>query len=122
MPAAFTDAVMDGTLDQIATATIGFLCAAQETTYSGANTNKLASQVYSSGDFTKADDTSGRKVTRAAKTGASVVANGTAAWLVLGISASSTIIGSIPLAAGVAVTSGGTVDIGASKVNIQDPT
>lgn len=121
MPAAFSDAVMDGTLDKIAESTIMFLCAAQETTYSGANTNKLAQATLTSGDFTKADDTSGRKVTRAAKNGVPVTANGTAAWLIYGISATSTFIGSVPLASGVAVTSGGTVDIGSHKINIQDP-
>lgn len=122
MPAVFTDAVQDGTLDNIAAATIMFILVNQETTYSAMNSNKLASQVLSGADFTKADDTSGRKVTRSAKTGISVTGNGTAGYIGYGISASSTIIGTVPLAAPVAVTSGGTVDIGAHKMNIQDPT
>jgi len=126
MAALFSDAVLDSFLNAIDAATVMFVLdtsATNNTNYSNmTGTNFLASIAVGATSFTNADDTSGRKSTRGAVTGISVTKSGTAAYIGLGIVASSTFIGVIPLSATVALTSGGTVDVGASKVNIQDPT
>ena len=62
------DLILDAGLDDIALGTIMTVCSAQPTSRTEAtSTYTLADVAMSAGDFTKADDTSGRKLTIAAK-------------------------------------------------------
>lgn len=97
------------------------LCSAEPANYAGIAAVKLAEATMSGGDYTVANgDTSGRKVTIAAKTGVSITASGTATHSVIHDNSSvlllCTTVPSQPL------VSGGTVDIGSWKDEIADPT
>lgn len=73
------DAVLDALLDKVATGTILTICSAQPTTRTEAvTTYKIADVVIDSGDFTKSDGTSGRKVTIATQENVDVDATETA--------------------------------------------
>jgi hypothetical protein len=117
------DAVLDGTLDVLATATLITVCNAQPTTYTeAATTFKLADVVVDSGDFSKANgDTNGRKVTVAAQSAVPIDTTGTATHIAYAISGSSTLLGATTCTSQ-ALTSGGTVDIPAHDIEIADPT
>ncbi|HBK92544.1 MAG TPA: hypothetical protein DDZ68_12830 [Parvularcula sp.] len=96
------------------------LCSANPTTFTEANaTFKLAEVTVGSGDFTLANgDVSGRKITRAAKTGVTVSTAGTAtheAWLDMTNSAI------LKVTDGFSQAISGTVDIGACKYEINNP-
>lgn len=81
------DAVLDAALAKIATATIQTACSAQPTTRTEAvTTYALADVTMTAGDgndYTIADDTSGRKVTTAQKTGVTVDTTGDATHVAL---------------------------------------
>jgi uncharacterized membrane protein len=113
--------VLDAALDKIATATIMTLCSAQPTTRTEAVTTfALASVTMASGDFTKAaGDTSGRKVTMAAKSGISVTASGTATHVAL---CDGTQVLHVTTVTSQAVTSGNTANIAAWKAEFADVT
>ncbi len=123
MAKTLVDAVLDGALDVIATATIVCVCNAEPTTYTQlATTFKLADVVVDSGDFTKANgDTNGRKVTIGAQSAVPIDTSGTATHVGFGISGSSTFLGTTTCTSQ-ALTSGGTVDIPAFDIEITDPT
>jgi hypothetical protein len=73
-------------------------------------------------DFTKANgDTSGRKVTVAAKSGVSVTASGTATHIAIARSTDST-LRYVTTCTSQALTSGNTVNIPAWKIEVADPT
>lgn len=124
MAKAVPDAVLDKTLDEIATATRQIACSAQPTTFTEANaTYALADVTVSSGDFTKANgDTSGRKVTTGAKTGALIDASGTATHIALVRVADSTLL-YVTTCTSQALTANGsnTVNFPAWKVELADP-
>ena len=124
MAKAVPDAVLDKTLDEIATATRQIACSAQPTTFTEANaTYALADVTVSSGDFTKANgDTSGRKVTTGAKTGALIDASGTATHIALVRVADSTLL-YVTTCTSQALTANGTntVNFPAWKVELGDP-
>lgn len=124
MAKAVPDAVLDKTLDEIATATRQIACSAQPTTFTEANaTYALADVTVSSGDFTKANgDTSGRKVTTGAKTGALIDASGTATHVALVRVADSTLL-YVTTCTSQALTANGsnTVNFPAWKVELADP-
>lgn len=124
MAKAIPDAVLDKTLDEIATATRQIACSAQPTTFTEANaTYALADVTVSSGDFTKANgDTSGRKVTTGAKTGALIDASGTATHIALVRVADSTLL-YVTTCTSQALTANGsnTVNFPAWKVELADP-
>jgi len=67
-----------------------------------------------------ADATSGRKITVDAITDGTVTASGTAAFWALTDDSTSALIAAGPLAAGVAVVSGGTFTLTAIAINIPD--
>lgn len=98
------------------------LCSAQPTTFAEANaTYMLGSVTMASGDFTvAAGDTSGRKVTVAAKTGISVTNAGTGNHVALLDVANSKLL-FVTTCAAQAVSSGGTFDIGSWKDEIASP-
>ena len=125
MAKAIPDAILDKTLDEIATATKQVLCSAQPTTYAEANaTYALADIVIDSGDFTKANgDTSGRKVTIGAQTGVLIDTSGTGTHIALIRTADSTLI-YVTTCTSQAVTANGsnTVNMPAWDIELADPT
>jgi hypothetical protein len=125
MAKAIPDAILDKTLDEIATATKQVLCSAQPTTYTEANaTYALADIVIDGSDFTKANgDTSGRKVTIAAQSGVLIDISGTGNHIALIRTADSTLI-YVTTCTSQAVTANGsnTVNFPAWDVEIADPT
>jgi hypothetical protein len=125
MAKAIPDGILDKTLDEIATATRMILCNAQPTTYTEANaTFALSDVTLSGGDFTKANgDTSGRKVTIAAKTGVLIDTSGTGNHIAL-VRVSDTTLIYVTTCTSQAVTANGsnTVNFPAWDVEIADPT
>jgi hypothetical protein len=98
-----------------------YVCSGDPTTRAQAITNALATLTgLTSGSFTgPADgDTSGRKVTKNAESGDGIDANGTAA--VICYCSASALIWKVNLTATQALTSGGSVNVGAHKHEIQD--
>ena len=124
MAKAAPDIIMDGALDVIATGTKAVACSAQPLTYAEANaTYALADVVLAGGDFTKANgDTSGRKVTVAAKSSVLIDASGTATHVALIRTADSTLI-YVTTCTSQALTANGsnTVNFPAWDIEIADP-
>ena len=125
MAKAIPDAILDKTLDEIATATRMVLCNAQPTTYAEANaTFALADVTMGGGDFTKANgDTSGRKVTVAAKSGVLIDTSGTGNHIAL-VRVSDTTLVYVTTCSSQAVTANGsnTVNFPAWDIELADPT
>ena len=122
MAKAAPDAMIDASLDYAAGSTKLVVCSAQPTTYAEANaTYALADVVIDSGDFTKADDTSGRKVTIGAQSAVPIDTTGTATHVAL-IETSGSTLRYVTTCTSQALVSGGTVDVPAWKINIADPT
>ena len=119
------DAVMDGALAVIATATIMGALSAQPSSYSDAFTTKMLSTVVmAGGDFANAQGDAGagtRKVTIGPKSGVSVTNGGTATYVALGISGSSTLLYYTTCTSQV-LTSGNTMTFNAWKVEFGAPT
>lgn len=118
------DAVLDGSLDVVATATKLVVCSAQPTTYTEANsTYALADVVIDSGDFTKANgDTSGRKVTVGAQSSVLIDTSGTATHVALVITASSTLLyGTTCTSQALTANGSNTVNVPAFDIEIADP-
>lgn len=124
MAKAIPDAILDKTLDEIATATKQVLCSAQPTTYTEANaTYALADIVIDGSDFTKANgDTSGRKVTISAQSGVLIDTSGTGTHIALVRTADSTLI-YVTTCTSQAVTANGsnTVNFPAWDIELADP-
>lgn len=125
MAKATPDAVLDKPLDEIATATRQIACSAQPTTFTEANsTYALADVTLASGDFAKADgDTSGRKVTIAAKSSVLIDTSGTASHVALVRVADSTLL-AVTTCTSQALTANGsnTVNFPAWDIEFADPT
>lgn len=116
------DAMIDAALDYVAGCDKMVACSAEPTTYAEANaTYALADVAMAGGDFTKANDTSGRKVTMAAKSGVAIDTSGTATHVAL-IKTGDTTLRYVTTCTSQSLTSGGTVDFPAWKINIADPT
>lgn len=123
------DLIMDAALDfLINNASQLVVCAGQPASYSDATTdngsggNALGEASLASGDFTKANgDTSGRKVTVAAKTGISVDAGGTADHVAIIDDSNSRLLHVTTLSSSQSVSAGGTMDTQAYDEEIQDP-
>ena len=117
------DITADAYLDYIAACDLMTVCTAEPTTYTEATaTNKLADVAMTPvTDFTKANDTNGRKVTMAAKSAVPIYTTGTALHVALCKSGDTT-LRYVTTCTSQALTAGGTVDFPAWKINIQDPT
>lgn len=117
------DTTLDKILDYVALADLMVVCTGSPTTYAEVQSSgsKLASVLMASGSFLKADDTSGRKVTMTAATGVPIVLSGDALAVALVHTGSST-LHYVTTCTQQALVNGGTVDIPAWKINIQDPT
>lgn len=122
------DTVLNGAFDILDQADLMTACSSQPTSFAEATTNlgaggyKLADVAMTPDtDFTKADDTSGRKVTVAAKSGVAIDISGTATYIALTKSSGSVLL-YVTTCTSQVLTAGGTVDFPAWKINIQDPT
>lgn len=123
MAKSANDRIMDAALNIIKNNdTRQTVCSAQPTTYAQGNaTYALADVTMAGADFTLADgDTSGRKVTVAAKAAVPVDVSGTVTHAAL-LDVAGTILDYVTTTASQAVAAGGTVDIGSWKVEIADP-
>ena len=129
MARSVNDAVLDAALNYIAdNGTTLHVCAGQPTSITTgtlAGATELAEFTLTvgagNGDYTLANgDVSGRKLTVAAQTGASITASGTADHLAITDGTSSLIY--VTTVTSQAITSGGTVDTSAWDIEIEDPT
>ncbi|HEV2927280.1 MAG TPA: hypothetical protein VGW74_01195 [Propionibacteriaceae bacterium] len=122
------DATIDAMLAQVALADEMYVCSAQPTDYNDIANSDLVGPISltpgdGNGDFTIGNgDTSGRKVTVTAQTGASVIASGTATHVVLATGGATDLIRYITTCTSQAVTSGNTANVGAWDVEVLDPT
>lgn len=124
MAKALSTDVQDGALNIIKNnVTKMTLCTTQPATYADANTTlKLAEYTMVTGDFTlAAGDVNGRKVTVAAKTGASATAGGSAAHVAL-LDVTGTRLLAVTTVAAQTVSTGNTVNIGTFKIEVNNPT
>ena len=114
------DNVLDGAFNVLQASTLMIACSAQPTTRGEAVTTfALADVAMTSVDFVKADDTSGRKVTMAAKSGITIDNSGTATHIAL-VDAANLLY--VTTCTALALTAGNTVNFPTWKINIQDPT
>lgn len=122
MAKSATDAVLDGTLDIIATGTLLTVCNAEPTTYAeAATTYKLADVVLDAGDFTKANgDTNGRKITVAQQSAVPIDTTGTATHVAISTTSGS-LLRVVTTCTSQSLTSGGTVTVPAFDFEISDP-
>ena len=117
------DAMLDAAFDWLDQADLMVLCSAQPTTYAEATaTYALADvAVTPNADFTKANgDTSGRKVTVAAKSGVAVDTTGTATHIALVITGSST-LAYVTTMTSRALVAGDAANVPAWDIEIADP-
>jgi predicted aspartyl protease len=115
-------AVLNQALNEIATANLMVAINGQPASYAAAQSGKLAETALSAGDFTQANgDVNGRKVTIAAKTGAAIIAAGTANHIALLDTAGSRLL-YVTTCPAVTLPASGTVNFEAWKVEIGDPT
>lgn len=98
------------------------VCSAQPTDFTTANaTYALGSVAMTTTDYTLANgDTSGRKITVAAKAAVPVATSGTATHVAL-IDTTNSILKFVTTTTSTAVSSGGTVDVASFKDEIQAP-
>ena len=122
MAKSLSDTILDAMLD-LGEGDQVSVCSAEPTTYTEAVTTfKLAIVTGMSGQYTKANgDTSGRKSTLAAQNTTPIDATGTATHVAV-TNLSGTALRRITTSVSQALTSGGTVDIGAHKHELQDVT
>jgi len=124
MAKACHDDVLDAMLDKIATATSQSVCSTQPTTRTEAVTTYMLATVTvtpgdGNGDFTIADDTSGRKVTITEQADTTVTNSGTAAHIAY---TDGSDLLYVTTCTSQALTSGNTVTVPAHKINVADPT
>lgn len=115
-----SDTFLDQALDYLKTnATKMFVCSAQPANYSEASsTYALADTTVSSTDWTKADDTSGRKLTFGGKSGVTVDTTGSATHIA--ICTDDTLI-YVTTTTTKSLTASDLVNVPEFKINIQDP-
>lgn len=116
------DATIDAMFDYIDQCNIMHICSAEPANYAGIAAVSLASvALVPDTDFTKANgDTSGRKVTIAAKTGVTVTTTGTATHIAIARSTDST-LRYVTTCTSQALTSGNTANVPAWKIEVADP-
>jgi hypothetical protein len=125
------DAMIDAALAYVAASDLVTVCQDTPTTYANATDHAdaggtvLASHAMTvgdgNGDYTIANDTSGRKLTMTAQSGITILHSGTATHIALTLAAGTT-LRYVTTCTSQALTAGGTVDIPAWKINIADPT
>jgi hypothetical protein len=115
--------VLDGAFNVLNDAVREAVCSAEPTNFANIAAVRLAEATMAAGDFTIAAGDAGgdsRKCTMAAKSGTSITATGTATHVVL--HDNSAIMHYVTTCSSQALTSGGTVNIPAWKVEIASPT
>lgn len=117
------DAMIDASLDYVAGSDRMIACSAEPTSYAEATgvVDLATATMTPVTDFPKANDTSGRKVTMAAKSGVTIDHSGTATHIALVKTGDST-LRYVTICTSQALTAGGTVDFPGWKINIADPT
>jgi hypothetical protein len=117
------DATIDVMFDYVDQCNIMHVCSAEPANYAGIAAVSLADVALTPDtDFTKANgDTSGRKVTIAAKSGVTVDASGTATHIAIARTTDST-LRYVTTCTSQALTAGNTVNIPAWKIEVADPT
>lgn len=116
------DAVLDLILADIATSTVMHACSGQPSTFAGIAAVSLADVAMTAGngnDYTIADDTTGRKVTTAAKNSVTVDNSGNATHVAL---ATGSVLKAVTTCSTAALTAAGQVNFPAWKINVQDVT
>lgn len=125
MPKVAPDGVMDAAFDYIDQADVMHVCSTLDSTptYAEIVAASLADVAMTPNtDFTKADgDTSGRKLTVAAKSGVTVDASGTANHVAL-VTVSGSVVRYVTTCTSQVLTSGNTVNFPAWDIEINDPT
>lgn len=123
MGKAAPDATIDAMFDYIDQSDVMHICSAEPANYAGIAAVSLADVAMTPDtDFTKANgDTSGRKVTVAAKTGIVVDTSGTANHIVLARAADST-LRYVTTCTSQALTAGNTANTSTWRVEVADPT
>jgi hypothetical protein len=117
-----SNAVLDASLNAVATANLQIAMNGQPATYAAAVAGKLCEVAMAPGDFTIANgDVSGRKTTIAAKAGLAVDVAGTADHVVLLNTTTSTLL-YVTTCPAQALVMGGTISVGAWAVEINQPT
>ena len=121
MAASVNDVVLDAALDIIAASTLQILFNAEPTTrVEAVTTFALADVAMVAGDFTKADgDTSGRKLTIAAKYGVPIDVSDTATHIAL---VDATRLLYVTTCVAKALTMGEMIGIPSWKIELRDPT
>ena len=122
MAKTISDADFDGAFDIIDQCNIMTVCTTQPTTRTEAVTTYALADVAMTvnSDYTKANgDTSGRKVTVAAKSGVTIDTSGTALFVAL---CDGTNLHVVTTCTSQALTAAGTVDFPAWDIEINDPT
>lgn len=98
------------------------VCSAQPTTYAEITTYKLAEVAMAAADYSLANgDVSGRKLTTALKSAIAIASNGTATHIALGNSGATT-LDFVTTCTSQALNTGGTVDVPAWKMEVNQPT
>jgi hypothetical protein len=117
------DAMIDASLAYVQACDLMVVCSAEPTSYADATaTVDLADVALSTpADLVIANDTSGRKITIAAKSAVAIDHSGTATHIAL-CKVGDTTLRYVTTCTSQALTSGGTVDLPAFKINIADPT
>lgn len=121
--ASISDYVLDAALSKLDTeANRVDICSSEPTTYTAAtSTNTLGNSTSISISAPTDGDTSGRKVTLSAISGASVTGTGTAAYFAISDTTNSRLLATGALSASQSVTSGNTFSLTAVDIEIPDP-
>jgi hypothetical protein len=120
MGKAVDNTVLDGALNVIDNATRMVACSAEPANFAGIAAVALADVVMGGGDFTDADgDTSGRKVTVAAKSGVTIDTSGDATHVTLD---DGTTLLYVTTCTSQPLTAGNTVNFPAFDIEFADPT
>ena len=120
MAKAAPDAGLDAALTWFTDADLMILCSDQPTTYTEATSTYALADVAPTFDAIANGDTSGRKRGVQAKTGVAVDTSGDATHVAL-VKSGDTTLRYVTTCPTQAVSSGGTADIGAWKIEIADP-
>lgn len=118
------DASIDSMFDYIDQCNIMHVCSGEPANYAGIAAVSLANVALTpdTGDFVKANgDTSGRKVTVAAKSGVSVTGTGSATHIAIARTTDST-LRYVTTCTAQTLTLGNTINIPAWKIEVGDPT
>ncbi len=119
------DLMLDASLAYVAASTILHVCSGEPANYAGIAAVSLADVVLTAGDgngdFTIANDTSGRKVTIAQQADIDIDASGNATHIALA-STGDSLLRYVTTCTTQALVDTGTVTVPAFKINIADPT